>query len=319
VPKSITISDPTAMKRIYTLADLRDWKNRTRDLSPPIRLGVLGDPVAHSLSPEMQNAALLESKIEMQYALFQIAPDELESALGLMREIDFVGVNLTVPHKVAALALVDETEEPATKIGAINTVVFSQGKALGWNTDGPGFGRAIREEFSVDLRDLRVLLLGAGGGAGRALASQCALENCERLVLVDRTFGKAQALAHELTAYFSGPRVLGPEARLAAIRWNHPELHNQLGRTDLVINATTIGLKYTDPSPLPNALIAPHLMIYDLVYRQTPTALLAAAAAEGARGANGLTMLLHQGALAFELWFDRPAPLAAMRAALTGK
>ena len=130
---------------------------------------------------------------------------------------------------------------------------------------------------------------------------------------------KAQALARELTSYFSGPRVLGPEARLAAIRWEDAELRAQLHRTDLVINATTLGVNHSDRSPLPHALIAPHLMIYDLIYRQTPTPLLAAAAAAGARGANGLTMLLHQGALAFELWFDRPAPLAAMRAALTAK
>ncbi len=304
------------MKTIYTLADLRDWKKKTRDISPPIRLGALGDPVAHSLSPEMQNAALQEGGIAMQYAPFQIAPDELPEALQLMRELDFVGLNLTVPHKIAALALVDEVEERARKIGAINTIVFREGKSLGGNTDGPGFERAIREEFSVDLRDLRVLLLGAGGGAGRALAYQCALENCERLVLVNRTFDKAQALARELAGYFSGPRVLGPEARLEAIRWDDPSLRRQLGRTDLVINATTLGLQQSDPSPLPHALIAPHLMIYDLIYRKTPTPLLAAAAQAGARGANGLTMLLHQGALAFELWFDCPAPLAAMRGAL---
>ena len=252
----------------------------------------------------------------MQYARFQIAPNELEAAIRLLSELGFVGLNLTVPHKIAGLSLVDEIEERARKIGAINTIAFRDGRSLGWNTDGPGFEQGIRAEFSVDLRDLRVLLLGAGGGAGRAIACQCALVNCERLVLVDRTLEKAQALAGELADSFRGPRVLGPEARLAAIRWEERELRTQLGRTDLVVNATTLGLKQSDPSPLPRALIAPHLMIYDLVYRQTPTPLLAAAAEAGARGADGLTTLLHQGALAFEVWFDRPAPLATMRAAL---
>jgi shikimate dehydrogenase len=304
------------MKTIYTLSDVRDWKKKTRDLSLPIRVGVLGDPVTHSLSPQMQNAALQECGIALQYAPFQIAPDELETAIRLLRELDFAGLNLTVPHKIAALSFVDDVEERARKIGAINTIVFREGKSLGWNTDGPGFERAIREEFSVDLRDLRVLLLGAGGGAGRAIAYQCASENCERLVLVNRTFDKAQALARELAGYFSGPRVLGPEARLEAIRWEERALRTQLGRTDLVINATTLGLAPFDSSPLTHTLIAPHLMIYDLICRKMPTRLLAAAAESGARGANGLTMLLHQGALAFELWFDRPAPLAAMRAAL---
>jgi shikimate dehydrogenase len=304
------------MNTIYTLADLKNWGKKASAVSPPIRLGVLGDPVAHSLSPEMQNAALQESGIALQYAPFQVAPDELKTAIGKMRELDFVGLNLTVPHKIAAFSLVDEVEERAKKIGAINTIVFREGRSLGGNTDGPGFERAIREEFSVDLRDLRVLLLGAGGGAGRAIAYQCAAENCERLVLVNRTFDKAQALARELAVYFSGPRVLGPVARLEAVSWEEQSLRTQLARSDLVVNATTLGLRQSDPSPLPHALIAPHLMVYDLLCKKTPTRLLAAAAEAGARGANGLAMLLHQGALAFELWFDRPAPIGVMRSAL---
>ena len=112
--------------------------------------------------------------------------------------------------------------------------------------------------------------------------------------------------------------MLGPEARLEAARWENSALRTQLARTDLVVNATPLGLRQFDPSPLPHALLEPHLMIYDLTYKRTPTPLLIAAAEAGARGENGLTMLLHQGALAFELWFDRPAPLAMMRAALAG-
>jgi shikimate dehydrogenase len=304
------------MKELFDLNDLRDWENATREISPPIRLGVLGDPVAHSRSPAMQNAALAEAGLAMQYARFQIAPNELEAAVRHMRELSFVGCNLTVPHKIAALALVDEVEERARKIGAINTIIFRDRKSLGWNTDAPGFARAIREVFSVDLRDLRVLLLGAAGGAGRALAYECAWENCERLVLVNRTLGKAQALGRELASYFSGPRVLGPQARLEAVPWEESALRPQLGRTDLMIHATTLGLKQSDPLPLADSLLAPHLMIFDLICKETPTPLLVAAEEAGARVANGLTMLLHQGALAFELWFDLPAPRAAMRAAL---
>ncbi|MGH8092470.1 MAG: shikimate dehydrogenase [Chthoniobacterales bacterium] len=304
------------MKPVFDLNDLHNWEETIRKISPPIRLGVLGDPVSQSFSPALQNAALETTGLALQYARFQIAPDELAPALQRMRELGFVGCNLTVPHKIAALSLVEIMDERARKMGAINTIVFRNGSSLGWNTDGPGFERAIREEFSVDLRDLRVLLLGAGGGTGRALAYQCARENCERLVLVNRTFDKAQALARELAGYFSGPRVLGPEARLEAVRWEDHSLRAQIARTDLVVNATTLGLNQSDPSPLPRALIAPHLMVYDLICKKSPTRLLSAAAEAGARGANGLTMLLYQGALAFELWFDRPAPLAAMRKVL---
>ncbi len=301
------------MKAVYELSDLRRWMDEEGETAPPIRLGVLGDPVAHSLSPAMQNAALENCGLDLRYAAFRIAPNELKEVLELLQQLDFVGVNLTVPHKIAALSLVDEVEELAHRIGAINTIAFRAGKSLGWNTDGPGFARAIRDEFSVDLRDLRVLLLGAGGAA-RALAWQCAFENCERLVLVNRTFEKAQALARELGSYFSGPSVLGPEARLEAVPWNEAALGQQIARIDLVVNATTLGLRQSDPPVLPYSLLAPHLMIYDLIYRKT--AFLAAAQQVGARGGNGLTMLLHQGALAFELWFDRSAPRSAMKAAL---
>jgi shikimate dehydrogenase len=299
-------------EKTYTLADLQNW----RDLDPPIRLGVFGDPVAHSLSPQMQNAALKHCKIDMQYARFQIAPEELETALHLLPKLDFIGVNLTIPHKIPALAIMNELRPHVREIGALNTVLVQDKKLIGYNTDGPGFVRAIRSEFSVDLRDLRVMLLGAGGGAGRAIARQCARENCERLVLVNRTFDKARRMVVELAGFFSGPRVLGPVARLEAVPWEERALRFQLEHTDLVINATSLGLKRTDPSALSSSLLAPHLMVYDLIYKPERTPLLAACTEAGARGANGLSMLLHQGALAFEIWFGRDAPIDIMREAL---
>ncbi|HEX3816911.1 MAG TPA: shikimate dehydrogenase [Chthoniobacterales bacterium] len=304
------------MKDVYQLADLQNWADATADLPAPIRLGVIGDPVAHSLSPALQNAALEASGLTMQYARFRILPNELEQTFRLMREHDFVGVNLTLPHKMAALTLLDEAADSVREIGACNTVAFRDGRSLGYNSDGEGFSRAVREAFSVDLGDLRVLLLGAGGGAGRAIARQCALEGCERLVLVTRVQAKAEALAKELTGYFSGPRVFGPVPRLEAIPWDDRALRAQLARTDLVVNATPLGLRLTDASPISRPLLAPHLMVYDLIPSDTRTALLVAAAEAGARGSDGRGMLLHQGALAFEFWFDRPAPLAVMRRSL---
>ncbi len=303
------------MQETYELADLRNWRALEAGRETPIRLGVVGDPVAHSLSPTLQNAALTAAGLDLRYARFRIAPNELEEALRLFQAHTFLGLNLTLPHKIAALPLLDETDEEAQKIGAVNTVRWREGRSLGYNTDGAGFARAVREQFGVDLGHLRVLLLGAGG-AGRAVAYQCARARCERLVLVNRTFEKAQGLAREMAGYFSGPRVLGPVARLEAIRWEEEALRRQLARTDLVVNATPLGLHLADPSPLPAPLLAPHLLIYDLIPSRTRTALLAAADEAGARGADGRTMLLQQGALAFERWFDRPAPLEAMRRAL---
>src|SRR6266478_411846 len=300
----------------YTLADLEKWHDATRDIDPPIRLGVFGDPVAHSLSPQMQNAALRACEIDMQYARFHIRPNELRSALLLLRSLDFVGINLTVPHKIAAFTQIDEADESATRVGAVNTIRVHDGKLIGSNTDGDGFLRAIRTEFSMDLRDLRVMIIGAGGGTGRAIAWQCALENCERLVLVNRTLEKANALAEQLRPLFSGPRVLGPAMRLEAVALDESAMRTQLADIDLIINATPLGMNPSDPSPVPARLLAPHHIVFDCVYGSSETALLRAADEAGARGANGLFMLLHQGALSFSIWFNREAPINAMRAAL---
>jgi shikimate dehydrogenase len=300
---------------VYTLQDLASGSGALVSLDLPIRLGVFGDPIEHSLSPVMQNAALHECGLQMSYARFLIKPNELENALQAARQRNFVGINLTVPHKVAAIELVDELDEEARRTGATNTIVFRDGRMVGYNTDGIGFARAIRNDFSVDLKDLRVLLLGAGG-AGRAIAWQCARANCERLAVTNRTFEKAKELVTELQPQFSGPRVLGPVARLEAAPWNDKTLTFQIEHSDLVVNATPVGLNPTDPSVLPATLLAPHLMVFDTVYSKRRTPLLTAAAEAGARGADGLSMLLHQGARSFETWFGREAPLDAMRKAL---
>lgn len=303
------------MKESYTFADLQNWAAGACETEPPIRLGVFGDPVEHSLSPQIQNAALEKCGLAMNYARFQINADELESALRLLPERNFMGVNLTIPHKLAGAALVDELDGSAQRVGAVNTVRVDGEKLIGFNTDGAGFSRAIRSEFSVDLRDLRVLLFGAGG-AGRAIALQCAADGCERLVIVNRDAAKAEELASELKAAFADTRVSGPVARLQAVPWEEHALRFQIANTDLVINATSLGMNRSDPALLPASWLAPHLMVYDTVYARTRTPLLIAAAEAGARGANGLSMLLHQGALSFESWFERDAPVEAMRSAL---
>jgi shikimate dehydrogenase len=310
----------------HTLADLEKWSEVAREIDPPIRLGLLGDPVAHSLSPQMQNAAMRACQINMQYARFHIRANELRTALLFLRKLDFVGMNVTAPHKIAAAAQIDELDESAKRCGAVNTIeidtahsaVATAGdkKLIGFNTDGEGFLRAIRTEFSVDVRDLRVMILGAGGGTGRAIAWQCALENCERLVLVNRTIEKANALADQLRGFFSGPRVLGPTARLEAVAPDESTMRMQLADIDLIVNATPLGMNRSDSTPVPARLLAPHHMVFDCVYEPRKTALLQAVEQAGARGANGLSMLLHQGAGSFSIWFDREAPIEAMRAAL---
>jgi shikimate dehydrogenase len=304
------------MSDVFQAAELADRGGSFSSLTPPARLAIFGDPVVQSKSPVFQNAALHACGIDAQYVRIHVRPEELDASLRALPGADFHGVNLTYPHKTAALASLDSLDPAAKAIGAVNTVCVDDGKLIGFNTDAGGFLRAIREDFSVDLRDLRVMVLGAGGGAGRAIAVQCAMEGCERLVLVNRSVEKARTLATELTPYFRSDRLIGPADRLVAIPHEPTALRTEIDQVDLIVNATTIGMKRSDPAILSQTLLTPNLMVYDAVYAGGKTRLVEDAEQAGARAANGLSMLLHQGALAFEIWFDRPAPLAAMRAAL---
>jgi shikimate dehydrogenase len=268
----------------------------------------------------MQNAALQACGIDAQYIRLHVLAEELEPSLRALAPSGFLGANITLPHKAAAMKVVDHVDPHALILGAVNTVaVESDGTLRGYNTDGPGLVRAVREEFQVDVRDLKVLILGAGGGAGRAIAAQCALEGCERLVLANRSVEKVQDLKKQLEVRFRSERLLGPSDRILAIGLDESSLARELPHTDLLINATSVGMKSSDSQLIPDYLLAPYLMVFDTVYSGgTKTRLQSDAEAKGARSANGLSMLLHQGALAFEIWFNRPAPLDQMRRGLLG-
>jgi shikimate dehydrogenase len=306
-------STPTT---VFTARQLIDEPDTFRKLDPPATLCVFGDPVAHSISPQIHNAALKACGMEAQYVRIHATEEEFPSAVAALRDAGFAGANVTIPHKPAALAAATDADERATLIGAANTLVIEPDGISAFNTDGPGLVRALRDEFYVDLRDLRVLLLGAGGGAGRAIALQCALERCERLVLVNRTLEKAQDLANELAPRFSTDRLQGPTDRCIAAPWTEESLAEQLTAADIIINASSVGMKRTDPPAVPANLLTANLLVFDTVYSNGKTKLLEDAEAAGARAANGLLMLLHQGALSFEIWFNRTAPIEAMRAAL---
>ncbi|MEK0451588.1 MAG: shikimate dehydrogenase [Verrucomicrobiota bacterium] len=299
------------MKSVYTLADLRDWANATRDCVPPLRLAVIGDPVAHSKSPQMHNPALAAAGIDAAYTRLHILPGEVEECIRLLPGAGFIGINCTIPHKGSVLAAVNQPDETARRAGGVNTVIVQpDGTTAGTSTDGGGFSRAVRESFGVGLAELRVLVLGAGGGAGRAVAMQCAAENCVSLTLANRTVEKLPSLASEIGSFYPADRVsLAGDDSLAAAA---------LG-ADLVVNCTAVGMKADDPSPLPASMIAARHLVYDTIYVGHRTPLLRAADEAGSRGANGLAMLLHQGALSFERWFSRPAPLEVMRAGLLGQ
>ncbi|MEZ5388028.1 MAG: shikimate dehydrogenase [Prosthecobacter sp.] len=291
-----------------TFDELMDWD--ARRFTPPARLAVIGDPIAHSRSPQMHNPALRTCGIEAQYIRVQVPEGRVGEAFHQFIKCGFIGVNVTIPHKFEALAAVDEVDELASALGAVNTLVIRDGKLLGRNTDGPGFLRSVKEAFGAEVKDLRVMILGAGGGAGRAVAVQCGLERCRKLILVNRSPAKAETVAGEI-------RAVGRCDNVVVAPWNDSSVATAAADVDLIVNATSLGMKDGDAQLLPASALQQRHLVFDMVYRaggETP--LLADARAVGARVVDGLSLLLHQGAISFEHWFDRPAPLDAMRQGL---
>lgn len=287
-----------------------DWHAVAARFTPPARLAVIGDPIGHSRSPQMHNPALQACGIDAQYVRVQVPSGQVPQAFRQFAASGFLGVNITIPHKFEALDAVDVLDPLARQLGAVNTLAIRGDKLHGFNTDGPGFLRSVREAFGTEVRDLRVLILGAGGGAGRAVAVQSALEGCPRLVLANRTAGKAQALADEIAA-------ISPRTEVRVVSWADAPVAAELPGIDLVVNATSLGMKEGDARLLPAGALQPQHCVFDMVYRaggETP--LLADARQAGGRTVDGLSLLLHQGAISFEHWFDRPAPLEAMREGL---
>jgi shikimate dehydrogenase len=297
---------------VFSLADLRRWEEVTRGREVPVRLAVFGDPVGHSKSPQMHNPALAACGLSMTYTRLHIRAEELDEALALIAAKGFVGCNLTIPHKVAAVGRMARLDDSAKAFGVVNTVRVEAGGLAGFNTDGPGLVRALEAELGCGLRGRRVLLLGAGGGAGRAVALQCAMEGSARLWLANRTPGKLVELSAEVE------KILAGAGRVGCVGLGEAELAGVVDEVDLVLQFTALGMAADDPSPLPLHLLRDHHRVYDTVYAGGDTALVRAARARGIPAASGLAMLLHQGALAFEVWFERSAPLEAMRRGLYG-
>ncbi|MFZ4764424.1 MAG: shikimate dehydrogenase [Roseimicrobium sp.] len=297
-------------KSVFTLDDLRVWESVVPTLDPPAKLAVIGDPIAHSRSPQMHNPALTARGIPAQYIRVHVPAGNVAEALGLFAKHGFLGVNCTIPHKFEALEAVDEVDDLAQKLGAVNTVAIREGKLIGYNSDGPGFLRSVEETFGACMRDLRVLIIGAGGGAGRAVAVQCALERCAKLVLVNRTLEKLESLTREV-------QDLAPGLDVTAFPWTNEAVCQALAEVDLIVNASPIGMKPGDADLFDLTHLRPTHLVYDMVYRADgDTSFIAAAKAAGAKTCNGLVLLLHQGAISFGHWFGEPVPLEAMRKGL---
>ena len=285
---------------------------------------VYGFPIKHSASPAMQNAGIAALGLNWRYLAFEVQPEKLREAIVGAQAMRFIGLNLTVPHKLLALEIVDVVDPAAQAWGAVNTIIFEardadgewkplrcfpdrvpdELRSHGYNTDADAIVQSIREDLALEPEGARVLLLGAGG-AGRTAALKLAEVGVRELFLVNRTARKAEEVAMEIRRRF--PRVNATVG--------YPERGQPV---DLALNATSLGLKPGDALPIDERQFALRdaRCVYDMVYRPAETAFLKAAQAAGCRAANGLGMLLYQGAKALELWTGAKPPIEVMRAAL---
>ena len=281
------------------------------NLPPPIpgrrRYGVLGFPVAHSLSPAMQEAGFRALGIQADYLRVEIPPERLADAIPALRQAGFQGWNCTLPHKEAMYALCDEADATAKESASANTVMVSKKGLKGYSTDADGWEDAVAEIWKLDLRTQRILILGCGG-VGRTLAIRLARKGFRELHLTNRSPEKSTRLEKEILPLAKGP--------VSVVEWSSGNLEKVLKNTDLLIQATSLGLSPEDPLPLPKTCLRPGLKVYDTVYRKDFTPLVRQARAHGAEATDGLGMLLHQGTRAISIWTGQPAPVTAMREAL---
>ena len=273
------------------------------------RLGLFGHPVSHSLSPRMHAASFRALGIQAEYTAFDVLPDALAERLEACRRDGFDGLNLTLPHKTAALALMTRVDPIAQLAGAINAVRFGADGLTGFNTDITGFLAALREDCGITPGGLRVLVVGCGG-AGRAVALACAQSGAATITLANRSEAKAQQLAQDLA------RVPGNRSRICTAGTPCATLAASR-EADLVVQCTSAGLHAGDAPALPQEAFRAGQVVYDVVYTAPVTPTLRVAQAAGATTANGLGMLVHQGAHAFKIWTGLDADIQAMRRELS--
>ena len=265
--------------------------------------GIIGDPIEHTMSPVMHNAAFKNKGVDYVYLPFRVKKEELGKAIEGMRALNIRGLNITIPHKVAVIPFLDELDPLADKIGAVNTIVNDDGVLKGYNTDATGFLQALREK-EIEPKGKSVVILGAGG-ASRAI-SFILVERGSSLVILNRTWDKAKICADRITKIF--------QRETTALKLNRENLAAALSQADILVNATSVGMSPDiNETPVTSNLLKLGLVVFDIVYNPIKTRLQREAEATGATVISGLDMLVWQGALAFEKWTGLKAPVELMK------
>lgn len=269
---------------------------------------VLGHPISHSLSPVMHNAAFKALGIEAVYVAFDVAPANLSEVLNSMHHMGFGGVNLTIPLKETAYAILNNMDDSARSLGSVNTIEFGQNYMRGYSTDGYGFLTAIKEEFGIGIMSgLSFFILGAGG-AGRAVAITIAKEGTQSITITDIIQERAEKVAKEIMNVYN--------CNVQVVASSRDDMINAIRTVDIIVQATPVGMKPDDKPLLSSDAFKRGQMLFDLVYHLKETGIMREAQKTGVKVANGLSMLLHQGARSFAIWTGREPPLSVMRSAL---
>ncbi len=273
------------------------------------RAGVIGHPIGHSISPALFVAAFAAAGIDATYEAWDTPPETLEGRVNALRGADFLGANVTVPHKEAIVPLLDGTDDLASKAGAVNTIVHREDKLIGHNTDIAGFARALREDAGFDAKGKAVTLLGSGGAA-RAVALALVEAGAAVIYVVARQPRKIERLVLDL-------KPLTPAGTtITWAYWGDGSFLRSLETADLLVNCTpvgTAGSATAGQAVIDAALIQPRTLVFDLVYNPAETPLVAAAKSRGAKALSGLGMLVYQAAESFRLWTGKDADVSTMR------
>ncbi len=266
--------------------------------------GLIGDPVDHSISPIIQNAAFRKTRLDAVYVTFQVKSRNLRPAVTSVKTLGIRGFNVTIPHKIRIMQYCDTLDKEASDIGSVNTIVNRKGSLKGFNTDGRGALQSVGRER---LRGSSVLLLGAGGAA-RAIAHTFAPE-VRRISIVNRTISNAQQLKRALRRRY--------QCQVSSAPLTEAKMKELVGDAELIVNASSMGMNGKNDPPIRRAWLNPSQTVLDIVYVPPTTTLLRSAQRAGAKRISGLEMLLNQGAISFKLWTGKRAPITEMRRALS--
>ncbi|MEM2342106.1 MAG: shikimate dehydrogenase [Candidatus Bathyarchaeia archaeon] len=272
---------------------------------------IIGYPVNHSLSPIIQNAAFQHLGLDCVYVAFNVRPERLKEAILGIKSLGIQGLNVTMPYKISIIQYLDELDEDARKVGSVNTVINVNNKLIGYTTDGIGALNALRYA-GIDPSGKKIVILGAGG-ASRSISFTLA-RYANELIILNRTLEKAESLVNDIAKF------LGMGINVKACSFTDENLRRELEDADILINATSIGMKPNDhETPVKRDFLRGGLVVFDIIYEPLETRLLGEAKSVGAKTIDGLSMLIHQGAVSFEIWTGLKAPIEIMREAALRK